>query len=147
MDSSPFWASMWYGVIFTTQALLPLILDAAYKSDVLAAQTRNNSSKYAWFVMKWGGLAVYGPSAILWPVTYFSSQGVSDLYLKLWNFVDTAGGTLHVIVAFMLFYAQAMYLYDVELSYSVVSLEFYSYFLTIYVLFWLTSEPLLLEFN
>ena len=124
-----------------------MLLYSWVKSDIIDNITRNNAHKYAWQVVRWGGLVVYGPVSVLWPFSFFGSQGVTDLYKKVWAFQGRLGTTLHLVVAVMFWYAMRMYLYEENLSSSTVKLEFYTYFLTIYVFFWYTTQPLLLPFN
>ena len=67
--------------------------------------------------MVYGGLALYAPITILWPLSYVGSPGMSDLYLKVNNALSGLATLLHVVVLLMLWYSSRMYLYETALDY------------------------------
>ena len=145
-DPTPFWAAIWYGIQFIVQAFAPLILYNAFKDDAFENITRNNATIWAWHVLRWGGLALYTPLAVLFPMTYFS-QGFIDIYMKIYKFLSGPMSAYHLVTAGMLWYAQRIYLYETAISDPEVTLDFYLYFLVVYVLFWMTSQPMELDFH
>ena len=68
-------------------------------------------------------------------------------YLRLWEFFGKGLGRMyHLTVAFMLWYARRMYLYEEDLPYDIVRFEFLGYIGTVLAFFWMTSFELRLHF-
>ena len=137
----PVFASFLYGVIASTEAALPLAMILTIKS--LDLIDRNDIYKWAWYIMAWGGVGIYGPVAILWPLSYI---GLGDLYVSLADILGWLGFLMHLTVSFMFWWAANNYLYEADLSYTWLWVEELAYNFTIYIVFYMSKRSLMNEY-
>ena len=134
LSFTPLVAALWYGLIFSAQALGPYIFYTTYRQTSVDSLTRNTLYKNTWILIRFGNLILYAPLTLLWPFSYFASPAISGLYLKVESFVSGLATLLHLIVLVMFFYSTRLYLYETELEYRTVEIEAVSYFFLTFVL-------------
>ena len=135
---------MVYGLIQLTQAGLPVLLYVLYKNSILSTLQRNTVYKWSWYIMVYGGLAVFGPVALLWPLSYAGNFG--ETYVAVYDFFSVMGLVLNIAVSLMLWYASRMYLYEGSVSFTVVEYEFVFYMSAVWVVFWMLKLAFKREF-
>ena len=132
-----------YGVIALSQAGVPILLYYAFKQAVLNKLKRNTAYKWAWYIMLWGGLAVFGPLVILWPFSYL---GIGNLYVWAFDTLGVIGILLNLIVPSLFWYACQMYLYESDLKLWTVEAEMYSYVGAVWMVLWVLKLSLRNDF-
>ena len=111
---------------------------------MLSKLKRNNTYRWAWLVMVFGGLAFYGPIVMLYP---FSYMGIGAFYVKVTKSLSGFNFLYNMIVSILLYYAGRLWLYEDDLEKWVVQLEFWSYVIIVWVMFWMTRVAYWPEFE
>ena len=147
LSLTPLVAAIWYGFVFSAQALGPFIFYTSSRQSAVDSLTRNTLYKNTWILIRFGNLILYAPLTLLWPFSFFASPVISGLYLKVEKFVSGLATLLHLIVLVMFFYSARMYLYESQLEYRTVEVEAVSYFFLTFVLIrmigWSLKRPFL----
>ena len=133
-----------FGTIAITQATLPVLIYIFSKSSIIDKLKRNTTYKWAWWIMVFGGLAVYGPMTMLYP---FSYMGIGAFYVKVTQFMSTFNFVYNVIVTLMFYYASRLYLYEPDLKQWHIDVELYSYIGIVWIAFWSIRQAYWLEFE
>ena len=131
-------------MIHITQASLPVLVYLFYKMDVLSKLKRNGTYKWAWYIMMYGGMATYGPMVMLYP---FSYMGIGPFYVKVTKAMSGFNFLYNLVVSFMFYYASKLYLYEADLKKWVISVEFYSYTIVVWVIFWMLRQAMWRDFE
>ena len=139
--SLPVIASIIYGMIAAVEAALPVVLMYTVKN--LSAVDRNDIYRWAWYFMAWGGVGVYGPITILWPLSY---AGLGSVYVTVADILGWVGLILHFSVTFMLGYANSNYYKESSLDYWEIYVEELVYNVSIYIVFYMTKRALMPDY-
>ena len=135
-------ASILYGFFALCEATIPVLL--MYTVKTMDSYVRNDVYKWAWYIMAWGGVGIYGPVSLLWPLSY---AGLGETYVKVANVMGWLGLIMHLTVTFMLNFASENYYKEDSLKYWELWVEMYSYNFIIYIVFYMTKRSLLNDYE